>query len=418
MTSRYIVWRTYGENMPQPAVAVLESALRDRKLDRTLTTALPPLERTDPIGAGAPADVAALDACLRGGLPARPAVGARRATLVGAHDAAAAAHGGGHRARRDRRARRHLRSAGRGVGRRRRCRSRSRALDPWSGRRARWPLPQSTVARSSARSRRSTSCCRPAASAWWRSIWPTCRGRAAAHPVHDVAARAARDRRQRHGVRARHARAAGAQRRRAHAVARRPRHVGGEAPIAAVVSRRRLTVRVVSPRRRVEATCRLARQWPTDSHAITSLRSRGARARLGHLFGLATYQRMRHRADMPGVIPSDGARSRERVPPQRRAIAIPLFVRRSVRGRGHVARRARRGGARVLAAYRGVRAARDRARSERPRAAVRRRPDDCRGTAAHRRRRGLRVRVAIAGTRTAARLLVRHRAGLTVVEPG
>jgi protein ImuB len=32
--------------------------------------------------------------------------------------------------------------------------------------------------------------------------------------------------------------------------------------------------------------------------------------------------------------------------------------------------------------------------------------------------RGLRVRVAIAGTRTAARLLVHHRAGVTVVEPG
>jgi protein ImuB len=32
--------------------------------------------------------------------------------------------------------------------------------------------------------------------------------------------------------------------------------------------------------------------------------------------------------------------------------------------------------------------------------------------------RGLRVRVALAGTRTAARLLVRHRAGLTIVEPG
>jgi protein ImuB len=32
--------------------------------------------------------------------------------------------------------------------------------------------------------------------------------------------------------------------------------------------------------------------------------------------------------------------------------------------------------------------------------------------------RGVRVRVAVAGTRTAARLLVRHRAGLTVVEPG
>jgi protein ImuB len=31
---------------------------------------------------------------------------------------------------------------------------------------------------------------------------------------------------------------------------------------------------------------------------------------------------------------------------------------------------------------------------------------------------GLRVRVAIAGTRTAARLLVHHRAGLTVIEPG
>jgi protein ImuB len=32
--------------------------------------------------------------------------------------------------------------------------------------------------------------------------------------------------------------------------------------------------------------------------------------------------------------------------------------------------------------------------------------------------RGLRVRIAIAGTRTAARLLVRHRAGITIVEPG
>src|SRR6186997_2008415 len=32
--------------------------------------------------------------------------------------------------------------------------------------------------------------------------------------------------------------------------------------------------------------------------------------------------------------------------------------------------------------------------------------------------RGLQVRVAIAGTRTTARLLVRHRAGLTIVEPG
>jgi protein ImuB len=41
--------------------------------------------------------------------------------------------------------------------------------------------------------------------------------------------------------------------------------------------------------------------------------------------------------------------------------------------------------------------------------------DELRRTAADR---GLRVRVAIAGTRTAARLLVRHRAGLTIVESG
>jgi len=41
--------------------------------------------------------------------------------------------------------------------------------------------------------------------------------------------------------------------------------------------------------------------------------------------------------------------------------------------------------------------------------------EELRRTAADR---GLRVRIAIAGTRTAARLLVRHRAGMTVVEPG
>jgi protein ImuB len=41
--------------------------------------------------------------------------------------------------------------------------------------------------------------------------------------------------------------------------------------------------------------------------------------------------------------------------------------------------------------------------------------EELRRTAADR---GLRVRVAIAGTRTAARLFVRHRAGLTIVEPG
>ncbi len=54
--------------MAHPATAVLESALRARKLDRTLTTALPPLDRTDP-AAFAATHVEVLDACLRGGLP-------------------------------------------------------------------------------------------------------------------------------------------------------------------------------------------------------------------------------------------------------------------------------------------------------------------------------------------------------------
>jgi hypothetical protein len=54
--------------MAHPAAAVLESALRARKLDCTLTTALPPLERTDPTALVA-TDVEALDACLRGGFP-------------------------------------------------------------------------------------------------------------------------------------------------------------------------------------------------------------------------------------------------------------------------------------------------------------------------------------------------------------
>src|SRR5688500_14662165 len=54
--------------MANQALAVLESALRDRQLDRTLTSALPSLERSDP-AALIPSDVATLDACLRGGLP-------------------------------------------------------------------------------------------------------------------------------------------------------------------------------------------------------------------------------------------------------------------------------------------------------------------------------------------------------------
>jgi hypothetical protein len=54
--------------MANHARAVLESALRERKLDRTLTDALPLLGRTDP-SALAPMDVASIDACLHGGLP-------------------------------------------------------------------------------------------------------------------------------------------------------------------------------------------------------------------------------------------------------------------------------------------------------------------------------------------------------------
>ena len=54
--------------MANTALAGLETALRARKLDRTLTTALPPLERHD-ASALIATDVAALDACLRGGVP-------------------------------------------------------------------------------------------------------------------------------------------------------------------------------------------------------------------------------------------------------------------------------------------------------------------------------------------------------------
>lgn len=54
--------------MANAALAVLESALRAKKLDRTLTTALPPLDRTD-AAACVPTGVSRLDACLRGGFP-------------------------------------------------------------------------------------------------------------------------------------------------------------------------------------------------------------------------------------------------------------------------------------------------------------------------------------------------------------
>lgn len=53
--------------MAKIALAVLESALRERKLDRTLTTALPPLEQ--PADACAQTGIDGVDACLRNGVP-------------------------------------------------------------------------------------------------------------------------------------------------------------------------------------------------------------------------------------------------------------------------------------------------------------------------------------------------------------
>jgi recombination protein RecA len=57
-----------GEDMANQALAAVESALRHRKLDRTLTTALPSGERLDASTCLA-TGVERLDACLRGGFP-------------------------------------------------------------------------------------------------------------------------------------------------------------------------------------------------------------------------------------------------------------------------------------------------------------------------------------------------------------
>jgi hypothetical protein len=55
--------------MAHAALAVLESALRSRKLDCTLTTALAPLDPSTVLARSVATDVAALDACLHGGVP-------------------------------------------------------------------------------------------------------------------------------------------------------------------------------------------------------------------------------------------------------------------------------------------------------------------------------------------------------------
>lgn len=54
--------------MAKTSLATVETALRARNLDRTLTTALPSLDRMDP-GAVLPTAIAPLDAALRGGVP-------------------------------------------------------------------------------------------------------------------------------------------------------------------------------------------------------------------------------------------------------------------------------------------------------------------------------------------------------------
>jgi hypothetical protein len=71
-----------GEYMANRARALLESALRSRKLDRTLTTALPPLERIDS-AALVPTGIAALDACLGGGVPRGQVSELAAATMAG-----------------------------------------------------------------------------------------------------------------------------------------------------------------------------------------------------------------------------------------------------------------------------------------------------------------------------------------------
>src|SRR5262245_53506934 len=64
----YSLAKIERKSMAHPAVAVLESALRARKLDRTLTTTLPSWDWSDP-SCLVPMDVPLVDACLRGGLP-------------------------------------------------------------------------------------------------------------------------------------------------------------------------------------------------------------------------------------------------------------------------------------------------------------------------------------------------------------
>ena len=222
--------------MAHPAVAVLESALRARKLDRTLTTTLPPLEWADPSSV-LPMDIPRVDGCLRGGLPRGQlseltgacssgrmtlllqlmAAATRRgeiAALVDTHDrldvASAAAAG----VDLDRLL--WIRGLGTGGSPKQDPPYRARHEMGTGG----WRPP------SIAPSKLSISCFKPAGSVSSRSIWQTRRRGAAADSVYDMAAPATRDRGERHGVRAGDAGAAGAQCRRPDVVAGRPLDVG------------------------------------------------------------------------------------------------------------------------------------------------------------------------------------------------
>ena len=191
--------------MANHALAALESALRARKLDRTLTTALAPLERIGSVGAGADGCRAAR--CVSAWRPsARAAVGTGRPALVGADDAAAADDGGGHA-----RAARSRRSSTRSIGsmwhRRLRPASICRGCCGSAVRTIAGSGPGSASARPIASIDRALKALNLVLQAGGFGVVaidladvPPAALRQI--PVHDLAARAARDRRQRHRVRA------------------------------------------------------------------------------------------------------------------------------------------------------------------------------------------------------------------------
>ena len=248
--------------MAHPAVAVLESALRARKLDRTLTTTLPSWEWTDPASL-LPMDVPLVDACLRGGLPRGQLSELSGPRSSRTDDAAASAHGGRHATGRDCRPRRYLRSARCGLGRSGGCRSRSAAVDPGGSDRDRGIRrpsdvrdPTDATDRSRAQSAQPRAAGRRVRSRGDRS--GRCATREAqADSVHDVAARAACHRRERHGVCAADAGAAGAQCRRADVVAGWSIDMGRRVRSQPSLQGVDLRVRVVSPRKRIDGDVRV-----------------------------------------------------------------------------------------------------------------------------------------------------------------